>query len=141
MKFRYTKYPSKPSPSHPTRKSVLRPVIPIRLIYQDNHSPWYDSLIDSGADYCIFHAEMGELIGMDVKKGKLMDFVGISGKPQKAYFHNIAIEIGGLKYECYAGFSYDIETLPYGILGQDGFFNLFIVIFDLKKRSIELIRK
>jgi len=36
------------------------------------------------------------------------------------------------------GFSYDISPHGYGILGQGGFFDLFRVIFDLKKEQIEL---
>ena len=32
-------------------------------------------------------------------------------------------------------------TLPYGILGQDGFFNLFTVFFDREKKRIESIKR
>jgi hypothetical protein len=129
MKFPYRKYPSKPVEPYPTRKNILRPVIPIRLVHEDE-SCGYHALVDSGADYCIFHAEIGELIGLNIKTGKKLHVSGIGGEKAGAYFHTIIMEVGGWKYKCYAGFSYKIETMPYGILGQSGFFNLFIVNFE-----------
>jgi hypothetical protein len=139
LKFPYKKLPANPIESHPERKSILRPVIPICLINGDKKQR-YESLIDSGADYCIFHSVIGEIIGLDVKSGPVMKFMGTGNEPQSAYFHNIIIEIGGWKYHCYVGFSYDIESLPYGILGQNGFFNLFTIFFDIAKERIELIK-
>lgn len=53
------------------------------------------------------------------------------------YFHKIDLEIGKHKIECYAGFSYD-TAYKGGLLGQNGFFDLFAVIFDLDKRIIKL---
>lgn len=139
MKFAYEKYPAQPIPSHPKRTSTARPTIPIRLTNLDTHeNRQYMALIDSGADYCIFHAEIGELIGLDVKAGKPLTFFGVGGVKQIAYFHNVGVVVGGWKYECYAGFSYDIDNLPYGLLGQDGFFDKFKVAFDLHKTEIEL---
>ena len=59
MKFNYKKYSS----------SVLRPVIPIKLKNKDLEIG-YEVLVDSGADFCVFDAQVGEAIGIDVKKGK-----------------------------------------------------------------------
>ena len=53
-----------------------------------------------------------------------------------AYFHDIKIKIGGYEFDCWAGFSRDIEALPYGFLGQLGFFNLFDVSLDYGKERI-----
>lgn len=96
------------------------------------------ALIDSGADYCIFHAEIGEQIGLQINSGKSLAFSGISSAEQTAYFHNIKLEVGGHQFDCYAGFSRDMQNLPYGILGQMGFFNIFKVSFDYKKEKIGL---
>src|SRR3990167_6974898 len=49
------------------------------------------------------------------------------------YYHNIKVEIGGWEYECYCGFSYDINHLPYGLLGQNDFFKKFKIVFDYSK--------
>ena len=140
MIFPYTKCAVEPSEAHPERSTVLRPVIPITLI-NEGKSVNYRALIDSGADFCIFHIKMGEIIGLDIEKGRKEPFSGVRKKISYAYFHDIILKVGGAKHECYAGFSADIEDLPYGIIGQKGFFDIYKVNFDLQGRCIEVIRK
>lgn len=143
MKFPYKKFPAKPIAPFPDRKGILRPVISARVINptKPEKSIRYETLIDSGADYCIFHADIGKSIGLDIKLGPEMDFYGTGGVKQKAYFHEVLLEIGGWEFNSNVGFSYDIKTLPYGILGQIEFFNFFEVRFDFPKETIELKQK
>ena len=137
LKYDYIKFPAEPSAAFPRRFSASRPVIPVRLI-KGTKDVRYHAIIDSGADLCIFHAEIGELIGITLESGKLLQFSGISQQQLNAYFHNIKIDVGGYEFDCYAGFSRDIDKLPYGLLGQTGFFSLFDVHFDYSKQRIEL---
>lgn len=74
----------------------------------------------------------------DIKSGKQLVFYGTSGEPQKAYFHKVSFKIGGITHTCITGFSYEMEKLAYGILGQDGFFNKWEVKFEYHKENIEL---
>ncbi len=117
----------------------LRPVIEIRVKGKTN-SVRYEVLVDSGADICLFDTNVGEAIGIDVKKGKPCEVVGVGGKFSLYYLHTVTIEVGGWPYEIQAGFMPAIagNTLPYGIVGQKGFFDIFIVKFDLLKEEIEL---
>ena len=85
-------------------------------------------------------AELGAQIDLEVKSGTELTFFGIGGIQQTAYFHHIGMEVGGYEFPCYAGFSYDLKSLPYGILGQVGFFNFFRVQFNYEKQRIELWR-
>lgn len=139
MKFSYSKFPSSPNPAFPERKFIKRPVIPVEVKYNGN-SIKYLALIDSGADFCIFHAQIGEAVGIDIKKGKMLEFYGIVGDKKEAFFHNISISVGGIEKECYCGFSYEFDEtkMPYGVLGQKGFFNLFKVLMDYEKEQIEI---
>ena len=142
LKYDYRKFASKPSEAFPRRFSFSRPVIPIQLIRGANKVRYF-AIIDSGADFCVFHASIGEIIGLTIESGKSQNFCGVAGSPKAkdgmlAYFHDIQIEIGGYRFDCWAGFSRGIENLPYGFLGQLGFFNLFNVHFDYKKEGIEL---
>lgn len=129
MKFRYKQYGSR----------VSRPVIPI-TIKHGNKSIRYEALVDSGADECFFHSEVGELLGLDIKKGKAEEVFGIGGKVLLYYRHKILIEVGGSSHEIEAGFLPDVagRVMKYGVLGQKGFFDLFIVRFDFPKGEIEL---
>ncbi len=139
MKFSYSKFPSQPNPAFPERKYVKRPVIAIEVGHKDK-SFKYLALIDSGADFCIFHAQIGEALGIDVKNGKRLEYYGIVGVKEEAFFHDITIVVGGYKKKCYCGFSYNFDKtkMPYGILGQNGFFNLFKIFMDYEKEEIEL---
>ena len=138
MNFEYRKFPvdSKNCP-FPNKKSALRPVIQIDFETSKGNFG-YLVLIDSGADYCIFHSSVGEQLGLKIKSGKPLTFYGTSGEPQKAYFHEITFKIGGHPHTCEVGFSHDMEKLAYGLLGQDGFFNKWMVKFEYQKENIDL---
>ena len=142
LKYSYRKFPDEPSEAFPRRHSALRPVIPITLI-NGNQRITYLALIDSGADLCIAHAEIGEQIGIEVESGKSFTFYGISKKPEplKAYRHDIKIEVGGYQFDCTFGFTRDIPNMPYGILGQIDFFKIFDVFFDYNKERMELMKR
>ena len=128
MKFRYIKY-----------SGGLRPVIPIRVRLKDLDFR-YEVLIDSGADFCLFHAEVAETLGLDVTKGKKGLVTGIGGKSSEYFLHTVSIEVGGWDYNIEVGFLPTIggRSAPYGIVGQKGFFENFIVKFDLVKEEVEL---
>ena len=100
----------------------------------------YEVLVDSGADMCIFHAEVGEALGIELTKGKPFEVFGVGGKASLYYLHPVAIEVGGWEYNIQAGFMADVagRIMPYGIVGQRGFFDLFKIKFDLLKGDIEL---
>ncbi|MEK7617191.1 MAG: retropepsin-like aspartic protease [Patescibacteria group bacterium] len=138
MNFKYKKFPTDPENNpFPNKKSSLRPVIQIDFVTPTGNFHYF-VLVDSGADYCMFHAKIGEMLGLDIKSGKPLTFFGTSGEPQKAYFHKVTFRVGGIEHTCEAGFSYDMEKLPYGLLGQDGFFDKWIIKFEHHKENIEL---
>ncbi len=128
MKFSYVKY-----------DGVLRPIIPIKL-KNKNQEIGYHVLVDSGADICLFDAQMAEAIGIDIKNGKAREVFGVGGKASLYYLHKVVIEVGGWGYEIEAGFMPNVSgpRIRYGLVGQKGFFENFIVKFDLQKEEIEL---
>lgn len=138
MKFRYVKVPISP-PTKFFGNYVLKPLIPIKISV-GSLSINYAALIDSGADFCIFDADIGENLGLDIKKGEEIPFGGIeksTGKQASAYIHEVILNVGGNEYPTKVGFSYDIAKGGYGILGQKEFFDLFWIKFDLAKQDIE----
>jgi len=128
MKFKYKTY-----------GLIPRPVIEITLKHIDNLIR-YEVLVDSGADICLFSQSVGEAIGVDIKSGKIREVFGVGGKASLYYLHKITIEVGGWNYEIEAGFMPDVagRTMPYGLVGQKGFFENFIVKFDLLKEEVDL---
>ena len=73
---------------------LLKPIIPIGLLF-NGKSVKYEALIDSGADFNIFNAEIGELLGINIRSGKKIKFSGIAGEPFEVFLHNLTLEIGG----------------------------------------------
>ena len=139
MKFEYKKFPIPYSDAFSTRHFSSRPVIPIIIKNPVNgRTIGYEALIDSGADFNILPAEVGEIIGLDIKNGKMVEFGGIGSGGHAAYFHKVKISIGGIEHQLDCSFSYDIVKSGYGILGQEGFFDHFIVKFDHSKKEIEI---
>ncbi|OHA20617.1 MAG: hypothetical protein A2836_01235 [Candidatus Taylorbacteria bacterium RIFCSPHIGHO2_01_FULL_45_63] len=128
MKFRYSRY-----------NEVLRPVIPIKLRYGSKEIG-YLVLVDSGADLCLFDAELGREIGIDIEKGNKREVFGVGGKASIYYTHRVTIEVGGWPFEIEAGFMIQVagHTFPYGVVGQRGFFDRFVVKFDFLKEEVEL---
>ena len=137
MKFSYFKFPlSQRSLFFGT--SILKPVIPIEISVGDRKLR-YMALIDSGADFCILDGKVGEYIGLDVRSGIRENFGGIQDRGgAEAFLHKVVLNIGGWNYTTMIGFSYDIAKHGFGILGQKGFFDIFVVKLDLLKEEIEL---
>jgi hypothetical protein len=127
MKFSYKKY----------GPGILRPVIPIEIGYKNLSVP-YEVLIDSGADFCIFDAQIADILGIDVETGEKNEVAGITGVNAPIYFHDIVIKVGGCPFKIRAAFLREIGKFGYGVVGQKGFFDIFIVKFDLIKEEIEL---
>lgn len=137
MKFPYHKL-LLPQRSDYFGSSILKPIIPIKIIAEGKELR-YAALIDSGADFCIFDAEIGEYLGLDVESGSREGFGGIQEQGGAvAFLHKVILSIGGLESKTTVGFSYDIARYGFGILGQKGFFDAFVVKFDFLKEEIEL---
>lgn len=140
----YTPESCTPTPPFPNQTVVWRPAVKTVLEHSNARLPYaFLSVIDSGADYCVFPAVFGEAIGIDVKNGKSHRAQGVAGG-DTAYFHNVQVwvEIGGQPYyfSCWAGFMYSLESL--GLLGRQGFFGLFeSITFKDEAQMVELVPK
>ena len=107
-------------------KTIYSPILDTYLFYKGKQTNFsFQSVVDSGADFCVFPAKFGELIGIPVKKGVEIPTFGVGGR-ETLYFH--AIEIGIVikeqiwKFQCDAGFSFKMNMKGVGLLGRKGFF-------------------
>jgi len=126
MKFKYTRY----------GRDIFRPVIPIELV--GRQAVPYEVLVDSGADISIFDAEIGALAGIDVETGEPSTLVGATGIEEVFYLHTVGLVVGDVKLRTTVGFLPNMTRNGYGVVGQKGFFDRFVVKFDLAKGEIEL---
>lgn len=115
----------------------IRPIIFVDIEYDEKSVP-YTVLIDSGADYCVFDQEIAGILGINVLGGPGRIAVGITGAQQTFYIHEVVINVGGHRRNINAGFMEMNDSMRYGVLGQQGFFENFIVKFDYKKEEVEI---
>jgi hypothetical protein len=130
MKFAYKRFAG----------GIERPIIPIIVRNPaTRQSVRYLALVDSGADECIFAAEIGELIGLDVLAGWERSVSGVvAGQIRPYYVHDVEIEVGGTRRRSAVGFMPDLAANGHGLLGQTGFFDLFsFVKFERRNGIIE----
>jgi len=118
-----------------------RPVIPLTL-KNGKKTINYLALVDSGADFNVFHKEIAELLNVNLKNLPETEFSGIK-KDANATAKYTAIEIGvnGYFFNAPVLFSDAISASGYGIVGQQGFFDKFKIRFDYKKSDIEMRTK
>ena len=131
MKFAYKRFAN----------GIERPILPVTVWNPVSaQSARYLALVDSGADVCIFAAEIGELIGLDVLGGRERRVSGVvAGETRPYYIHEVEIQVGALRRRSAIGFMPDLAPNGHGLLGQTGFFDLFsFVKFERRNGVIEL---
>ncbi len=116
---------------------VARPIIYFSLNYR--HGKMFGpmgALIDSGADYNLFPAEIASALGISLRKGIEKINEGIGGKRVKTFRHSgIKIFIEGYSFETTIDFG---EEISVPLFGQQGFFDKFKQI-TFNRREEEII--
>jgi len=136
MKLQYTFWPSEYG-------AIPFPIVDLTLKNLASQKEFvnYKVLVDSGATSCVFHAGIGELIGLNIKLGEERPLRGVIAKAGKQYIHEIIMRIENQwDVKAKVGFSYDLR-FPFGLLGQQEFFDLFRICFDLSKKTFEITPK
>ena len=132
MKFSYERFPPDDDP-------VYFPTLKVTVINPKTKKPYldYKVLVDSGAVAPVFHAWVGEAIGLDIKKGKKLRLLGVTTGKGEQFVHEVDIIVGGNEIKLEVGFSYNLK-FPFGLLGQRGFFEKNRICFDLPVGDFEI---
>jgi hypothetical protein len=99
----------------------------------------FEAIIDSGASRCMFHADIGRYLGLDIQMGDYEKTQGIAGSSD-AWIHPVRLYLpgGAIDIHIHAAFK---EGLPIGgLLGMNGFFDHFLVNFCYPLLSCEIER-
>ncbi len=140
--LQYTKL-SIPSQGKVPKKELYCPLLDTFLFNKSIQTHFsFKSIVDSGADFCVFPEKFGKLIGLDVKAGDKVLTFGVGGI-ETLYFHKIQIGVhikGELwKLDCKAGFSAKLNPKGIGLLGRKGFFDQFAEIaFNQNKKMFRI---
>src|SRR5260370_33593166 len=94
MEFNYRK---ESDCSKPQKEWIKRPKVQTRVFNGTAHEDLI-CLVDSGADDCMFHSSIADLLGIDLKSGRPKQFGGIAaGVTVDAYMLPIELQIYGLE--------------------------------------------
>jgi hypothetical protein len=138
LEFPYVSFEVTPAPNSKRKKTVWRPVVEI-IVFRNKMFAAYPVLIDSGADYNIFHGDLFTALGGKLTSGRKRRIVGLGDQPLKGYEHKIELKLpGGLKYTTQAIFSNQIPDHAFGVLGQEGFFDQHKVTFQYGKKIVSI---
>jgi len=75
MKFAYKPLEIRARKSN-RHEVIFRPIIPVYL-FGNNKVIGYEAIIDSGADFNIFHSEIAEILGINYKEGNKKRLFGL----------------------------------------------------------------
>ncbi len=113
-----------------------RPIIPLFLRVQDI-TVEYHVLVDSGADFNLFHTDIAEIFGIDLEHADTERISGIGGEVT-AYPFLFEMSLDQHTFSRSPALLSSDLPMSYGIVGQVGFFDKFSVEFTYKTKQIAL---
>ncbi len=111
------------------------PLIPITLI-KENVEIDTDALIDSGANISVFREEIAECLEIVIEDGEEILVQGLGGRIV-GYIHELKVRVDDEEFPCKVVFSKEL-TVGLNILGREGFFEYFQVIFNERDKEVML---
>lgn len=137
LHFSYSEFETSPFPSSKRRIVIYRPLIPVTLVY-GRRFVHHAALLDSGADFNIFHGDIAAYLGIPLTKGSRRNIWGLGGGPIKGYEHSLILKIRQITYTTAVTFSNHLPENTLAVLGNRGFFDRFVVTFNYKAKAITL---
>lgn len=132
LKFDYWPRPTKSTMEHD-------PIIGVSFINPaNNKSIDVDCLIDSGADDIVIHADFAQVLDIELEGGETREYQGIAHKPITGYVHKLKMKLrdDASLYVVRCAF---VPNLPRaGLLGQNGFFDNYKILFERRKKRFEI---
>jgi len=85
---------------------VYWPVLQVRVGRGHAQSPRFDAVVDSGSPWCLFKADIGRMVDIDIEKGPKYPLGGVvANVTLPAYVHKVKIYVEAIGViECMAGF-------------------------------------
>ncbi len=133
MRFPYSILPAKPDAAFPNRQSIKRPLLAV-VLEKNGKSLTGLTIVDSGADNCLFPASFATALGIAIPNQNVYVFSGTAEAPQIAYFETVRATIWNgnpadapAQFDLYAGFCDTLEHVGLGLMGQEGLFSRYQV--------------
>lgn len=111
------------------------PIIPLAIRGSEE---WVDfnAYIDTGASFCLFPANVAEVLGLRIEMGEQRQMILGDGNALTVYIHNLAVSLAGKEFIAPIGFSKGLG-INFAIIGRKGIFNNFTICFHESEKAIE----
>ncbi len=128
-----------------TRNDLIsRPLIPVRLTGPGS-SGRFIALLDSGADRSMIPSEIADILGLDIDLRRRQTVSGIGGNVEVVRTRVRVTFARGSERHSLPSVPVDVPMgrtrNRYAILGRQGIFDKFVIVFDLNRNSIEMKRQ
>ncbi len=111
------------------------PIIPLFAARGDKIIP-VSALVDSGAIISLFNSGVAKALGIETEKGEMFKPTGIGGSIV-SYIHEIILKVEDTEIKIKVAFT-DNLAVPINLIGREGFFDAFSVLFNDKEKIITL---
>jgi hypothetical protein len=114
-------------------------VIPAaEVFFRDKAGEWASSLllIDSGASLSALPKSDAQVLGLEAEQGERIDIRGIGHKPLVGWRHELTVRLG--EHELVMPLVF-LEKSSARVLGRNGIFDRFTVVFEEQKHRTGLI--
>ena len=125
----------------PYLKDALGRYAPIVYLQAWTGNRWLhlQAYVDSGASWSVFHVDVAQLLGINLRKAK-RQYVSLgNGSVLPIYLHRIKVRFAGQEFSAPAGFS-DALRVGFNLLGRAGFFDRFSMCFNDRARLLTVAR-
>ncbi len=95
MKKSYTRVPiDQPNPAFKNETATWLPLLNVRVGYNHKQTPRIPAVIDSGSHCCLFRADIGEYLGINIREGIESTMGGLSQRMREpVYYHKIRLYV------------------------------------------------
>lgn len=113
------------------------PLLEVRLSWGDSHID-LDCLVDSGAVDSMFHTDVADELGIDLRGLETREYYGIDGEVMPGRIATIQLQVKGLPDQISIEVAFvDGNEIP--LLGQSGFFDNYEIRFQRFKGRFEIL--
>ncbi len=104
-------------------------------VWTGNRWLYLQAYVDSGASWTIFHADVAQLVGVNLSHAKRRRMTLGNGSTIHIFFARVRVRFAGKEFTVPAGFS-DALEVGFNLLGRAGFFNRFAMCFNDQARLL-----
>src|SRR3990167_2403020 len=108
-------------------------------VWTGNRWLYLQAYVDSGASWSVFHLDVAQLLGINLKRAKRRYVTLGNGSVLPIYLESLRVRFAGAEFTVPAGFS-DALRMGFNLMGRAGFFTKFAVCFNDRARMLTVTR-